>query len=155
MKFDELIPKITSYAPLLGSALGGPAGGLVGSLIANVFGADSSKISDLAKKIESDPDAEYKLKSLQFQIAQINLQQYQAAVDDAKDARKRQIALHDHIPSVIAIAFVIMYAVIQYFVINHPGQQDDIISARIQDIMVMIVGYYFGSAYKRRKQENG
>lgn len=58
--------------------------------------------------------------------------------------------LRDHFPDLIAAAFVLIYAFIQWHVIHHPGVQDDVVSARVQDVVVMIVSFYFGSAHKKR-----
>lgn len=151
MSYEDLISTVSKVVPALGIALGGPAGGIVGSLIANVFGGNHDNPNELAQIIQADPEAALKLKQLEYQIAQLDLEAYQTEVEDRKDSRNMQLNLHDPIPSIIACAFVIIYAFVQCFVINHPGSQNDVISARVQDIMVMIIGFYFGSMYKRRK----
>lgn len=151
MKFTDLIPVVSKVAPALGTALAGPAGGIVGSLLAQIFGASHDDPQELLNRIQSDPEAEYKIKSLQVQLQQLDMQTYQTEVDDRKDARKRQVELKDHTPEVLAAAFVIIYAVIQYIAIQNPSGQDDVISARVQDIMLMIISFYFGSMHKRRK----
>lgn len=50
---------------------------------------------------------------------------------------------NDLVKTIISIAFLIIYACIQYSAIMHPGTQDDIISARVQDVFIIIVSYYF------------
>jgi len=156
MTFKDVIEKVSSYAPALGLALGGPAGAMVGSLVASTFGADHSNPQDILSKINADPEAAIKIKTLEFQnaqiLAQINSQSYATEVDDRKSARLMNISLHDHMPNILAAAFIIIYAVIQYHVVNHPGDQDDIISARVQDIFVMIISFYFGSAHKKKPE---
>jgi len=53
-------------APLLGTALGGPAGGAVGVLLANTFGVAPDDPAAIARAIEADPDAGAKVMELQF-----------------------------------------------------------------------------------------
>ena len=54
--------------------------------------------------------------------------------------------------NVLALLVVLIYAVIQFMAIYNPGNQDDIISARIQDILVMIISSYFVSKNKEVKE---
>ncbi len=59
---DELIEIVSDCAPILGSALAGPTGGMVGHIIAQAFGKEKA---DLVQEIKSDPDAQDKLKQIQ------------------------------------------------------------------------------------------
>ena len=69
MDWKELGENIVKLgAPLLGTAIGGPAGGIVGGLIAQLFGADPTKPDDIMAKINSDPQAATKLQDLQQSI---------------------------------------------------------------------------------------
>ena len=52
---------------------------------------------------------------------------------------------------IFAISFVVIYAVIQLIAIFNPGSQDDVISARLQDIMMAIIGYYYIASSKDKK----
>jgi hypothetical protein len=159
LSIADLISLVSKSAPSLGLALGGPMGGVVGGLIASAFGADQKDHQEIIQKINSDPEAALKLRSIEYQhqqtLAQINAQNYLTEVDDRKNARQRQIELKDHVPEILACSFTLIYVIIQYFVLKHPGGQDDVISARVQDIMVMIISFYFGSAHKRRMSING
>lgn len=67
-------------------------------------------------------------------------------MDGSPDATEHKFV--DHVPMIIALFFCFIYAVIQLLAIFSHGA-DDIISARVQDIMVMIIGFYFGASYKR------
>lgn len=70
MDWKELGQKIISLgAPLLGTALAGPAGGAVGALIANVFGSNADPEA-IAVAIQQDPQALLKLKELQLKHAE-------------------------------------------------------------------------------------
>jgi len=56
-----------------------------------------------------------------------------------------------YVPSILAIGFLIIYSVIQIYCLLHIGSEDDIISVRLQDILIMIVSYYFGSSQEKLK----
>jgi hypothetical protein len=43
----------------------------------------------------------------------------------------------------LAIFFTIIYLIVQWDAIHHSEIIDDVISARLQDIMVLILAYYF------------
>jgi hypothetical protein len=140
MSLSEIVSK---YAPLLGSVIGGPAGGAIGALVAAQFGADPKDADDLVKRIEGDPEAANKLMQMQMTYW-IDLEKL--ANDDRANARNREIQVRDKLPAILAIGSLIIYAVVQLYAMYHPGEQDDLISARVQDIMMLIVAYYFGSS---------
>jgi len=77
-------------APLLAKALFGTAGGVVASLLANLFGI--SNPDDLASAIANDPDAAVKLRQLELQhadfLADIDRQNFSTEATDRQDARK-------------------------------------------------------------------
>ena len=152
MKLTDLIDVVSKVSPIIGTALAGPAGGLVGTLIANTFGADDKNPDDILKKLQADPEAQFKLKQLELQhqeaLQQIEAQKYIAELNDVANARNRQILTNDNVPTILSIGFLIIYAILQFYAIYSPGGQDDVISARVQDILMMIIGYYFGSSHK-------
>jgi hypothetical protein len=146
---SDLIPLVAQYSPMIATALGTPAAGMVVSLIAHAFGCDGKDVKEITSAIHDDPEAGIKIKTLQFQhqdaIASLKTTDYANEVSDREDARHREIILHDHIPAILAIGFLIIYASVQLLSTYAPHGVDDIISARVQDIFVMIVSYYFGS----------
>lgn len=154
MATQNLQKLIGTYAPILATALGSPIAGMAMALIANLFGIDKNDTQGLIDKITLDPDSKIKLKELENEhlesLQQIVATNYQTEVDDRKSAREREENLHDNMPRILSIGFLITYALIQLYCITHPGTEDDIISARLQDILVIIVSYYFGSSHKEK-----
>ena len=65
MSLEALGSLIAKAAPLLGSALAGPAGAAIGSVIATKFGGDVNATNDLINRIETDPTAKIKLLEIQ------------------------------------------------------------------------------------------
>lgn len=62
--WDTVKDTVGKAAPLLGTALGGPAGGAVAGLVADALGVEN-KPDAIQKAMESDPQAAIKLKRLQ------------------------------------------------------------------------------------------
>lgn len=146
---------IAKSAPLLGSVLGSPLAGIGISLLSSVFGVDSADSNKLLEAIKNDPDAILKIKQLEYShkaaLLDIQSKNYATEVDDRKNARNREIVLRDHVPTFLALGFLIIYALIQIYCVTHDNSVNDIISARLQDILIMIISYYFGSAHKEWK----
>ncbi len=153
MNLNDLQSLVTKSAPLLGSLLGGPLAGLGVSWLAHAFGVDGNHPQDIINKILADPQAALTLKSLEYnhqeELQRIQATNYQTEVDDRKSARVREISLHDYVPTILAIGFLINYACIQFYCVTHSSSATDIISARFQDVLIMIISYYFGSSHKK------
>lgn len=101
MKIGERLKEILGVAaPTIGTALGGPLGGLAGTFVSKALGVDDEQAA--LAKIDSDPQAMVALKQadLDFQkhLADCKIDLEQIAADDRKDARARQIALKDNGP---------------------------------------------------------
>lgn len=66
MNWKEAGKKIVALgAPVLGTLLGGPAGGAIGTVVASAFGADPADPGDLVHKMDADPEAAVKLKEIE------------------------------------------------------------------------------------------
>ena len=152
---SEILANIASIvaksAPLLGTVLGSPLAGMGIGLLASHFGVKDNNLQNILDVLTQTPDTEVKLKQIEFDYKQILVQavseNYKTEVDDRKDARAREIALHDHVPTILAIGFMVFYALIQFYCVTHNNSINDIISARFQDILIMIISYYFGSSH--------
>ena len=67
MDWKELGRRIVQVgAPLLGTALGGPGGAAVGSMVAGLFGAEPDNPADIYAKIQTNPDAVVRLRELEL-----------------------------------------------------------------------------------------
>ena len=150
-----LLTNVSKIAPILGSVLGSPLAGVAVSLLASYFGVNSRDVKAIADAVQNDPDSSFKLRQLEYQhaetLAQIAAQNYLTEVDDRKSARARETSLRDYVPTILAIGFLLNYAIIQFYCVTHPSVAIDVISARFQDVLIMIMSYYFGSSHKRDK----
>jgi len=92
---------VGSAAPIVGTALGGPAGGAVGSMIASLLGVED-KPDAVASAIKADPSIVVKMKELEVEAHKLELEAIEKArqaeleevrmqLADVTDARDRQI----------------------------------------------------------------
>lgn len=77
---SALISLISKVSPILGSALAGPAGGIVGSLISSALGVDMNNKDDVAKKLD-DPECVAKLKEVELQFSDLQNARLEASKD--------------------------------------------------------------------------
>ncbi|MBX4189707.1 hypothetical protein KW791_00195 [Candidatus Parcubacteria bacterium] len=149
-----LLKIVKTAAPLLGAVLGSPAASLGINLLGNIFGTDSKDVSGILNAIQSDPEAILKIKTLEsnhaIALAQVASKNYDIEASDRQSARNREISLQDHVPTILAVGFLVNYAIVQLYCVTHPSSEIDIISARFQDVLIMIMSYYFGSSYKNK-----
>jgi hypothetical protein len=66
------------------------------------------------------------------------------------ESNQSTVNLHDHIPTILAVGFLSIYALVQIYCVMHSTSANDIISARLQDVVIMIVSYYFGSSHREK-----
>lgn len=64
MDWSRVAQNVAGFAPLVGTALGGPLGGAAGSLVASLFGVEAEPDA-VARAIAADPEASVKLKELE------------------------------------------------------------------------------------------
>jgi hypothetical protein len=122
MDWKSIGQKVGSMAPYLGTLLGGPAGGAVGTLVAQALGTEDNAAA-VYSALNSDPVAAVKLMELQenakIQLQQLAVQaelnrmsaeaaQYVAEVSDRDSARKLAAAQPNDIirPVIILILLI-------------------------------------------------
>lgn len=146
---NDLIKIIGATAPLIASALGSPGAGLVISVIEKALGIPSLSDDSLRDALKNDSTIPLKLKALEYEHREA-LERLVQELDNADraNARNREIELKGYVPTILAIGFLINYALIQVYCVTHTGSEIDIISARFQDVLIMIMSYYFGASHK-------
>lgn len=148
---------VASVAPVLGSALGGPLGGVAATTIAKALGLNDSNEATLETTLQSaTPDTLLKLKEadhtfkLDMQKLGVNLEQI--AMEDRKSAREREVAVKDRFPAILATILIVGFLGILFYMLHFPIPEG---VRSVADIMVGAVGglaaspvtYYFGSSY--------
>ena len=152
-------PLIGSVAPTLATAMGGPVAGMAVKAISNaLFGHENGTDEDIAAALANptsdqlaalkkiDADFKVQMKSLDIDLEKI-------AASDRDSARNMAIATHDWTPRVLAVAIVLSWGVVQWFLLHN------VIDASMRELVARVLGtldgalmlvlsYYFGSAHK-------
>ena len=63
---NDALPIISTFAPTIAAAIGGPVGGYVLPLLANAFNVHSADLSKLSQAIKNDPDVKNKMEGLEI-----------------------------------------------------------------------------------------
>lgn len=159
MDLKDLAPIISKFAPLLGSALGGPIGGIAATLISNLFGTTNP--DEINTALATHPDAGIKLKELELQhkaeLLQIESTREKQDDDDRKSARDREedviklTGKYDWVQHLCALILVFGFFVMCGMIAaDHLDEKD-------HDLLYMLLGvlgtnftqiyqYYFGSS---------
>lgn len=158
MDWKALVKKV---APVIGTALGSPIAGMALKFLGDKFlGNENATEQDIASYILSaSPDTLLKLKQsdneFAAKMAQVGVDLEKIAADDRASARNRQIAMHDWTPNILAFIFLVGYFLIQWHFANTPlTQGQEILSARIQDAMMLILAFFFGSSASSRAKDH-
>ncbi len=151
---NDLISMVSKFAPAIGTALGGPLGGLAVSAIAEKLGV-ADEVEAVTKAIKADPEAAMKLK-------QLELDKFKAVLADKDSARNREatIATSEKAPlinklvsPVLALIVVVAWVGIQYTLINTtvPQEMRELVArvlGTLAGALMVIPSYYFGASTK-------
>lgn len=150
---NNIAEYVSKISPLLGAALGpaGSLGGIVISLIANLFSANPEKPEEILDKMKSDPEVEFKLKKLEedhFEALSAHFNELAVSeVKDRGDARNMQISNRDWIVHFLAIGLLVgffLYVSLGLFI---PDYFDKGIFHDILNVLMLVFSFYFGKSY--------
>ena len=162
---------VKSIAPTIGTALGGPLGGVAGLALAKVLGVPDSSGGDdsaLAAAVQgATPDQLLALKkadqdfALQMQeLGFKNLEALEAtAAGDRASARDREVKTQDWMPKALGLFITLGFFGMLYWMMRHDvpnGNKDmlNIMLGAFAAAWTSVVGFYFGSsAGSERKTE--
>jgi len=144
---------LATVAPLLGTAIGGPFGGLAGTLLAKALGTTDPKAMDAAIT-STDPDILLKLKQadndFQAQLKALDISEEKLSFDDTANARAREVAVHDSTPHVLAYGITVgFFGILGYLLWNGKPPGGDVMMVMLGSLGTAwtgIVAYYFGSS---------
>jgi len=155
MNFGQVAKSVlATVAPLIGTALGGPFGGLAGSLLSKALGTSDPKAMEAAIT-STDPDILLKLKAadneFQEHMKQLGIDETKLAFDDTANARAREIALHDSTPRNLAYFVTIgFFGVLIYLIIyGKPQTGGDVMLVMVGALgtaWATIISYFYGSS---------
>ncbi len=157
---------VASIAPVLGTALGGPFGGMATKFLAGKLVGDENAGEDVIEEMinNANPDLMFKIKELdadfKVEMKRIGLEEKQLVVDDRKDARK--LFSVDKKPQIVLSGifiggyFILVYALITGGFKIDPSQTAlvatliGVLTAGVSNIMQFWFGSSSGSKDKTK-----
>jgi len=152
-------PLVSSVAPTIATALGGPVAGMaVKALSGALFGRDDASQDEIQAALANptadqlaalkkiDADFKVQMKSLDIDLERI-------AASDRDSARNYAILTHDLTPRIIAILVIVAWVVVQWFLLHNiiPDAMRELIArvlGTLDGALMLVLSYYFGSAHK-------
>lgn len=155
MNFGQTAKSVlATVAPLLGTAIGGPFGGLAGSLLSKALGTTDPKAMEAAIT-STDPDILVKLKQadtdFQTQMKALQISEEKLTFDDIANARNRETQVKDSTPMILAIGITVgFFGVLGYMLaVGKPKEGGDALLVMLGSLGTAwagVVTYYFGSS---------
>jgi hypothetical protein len=149
---ETLISLLKGVAPVLATAVAGPAGGAAVGWIASKLGIPDDTIEGVTAALTGNPEMTMKLKELDLEYAKLDAQ-------DRDSARNREIEIAKsdvhfitkNITSILAIAILTGALIIPMlvFFVDFPDSQENIlifVLGSLFGIATQVVSYYFGSS---------
>jgi hypothetical protein len=150
---DTLLSLLKGVAPVLATAVAGPAGGAAVGWIASKLGIDDATVEGVTQALTGNPEMTMKLKELDLEYAKLDQQdrdsarQAYAAVATSEHATKLDKAVVPILAlGTVALAFLFIGFLI--FIDVAPDQQQMIIFALgfITSSAGQVLSFYFGSS---------
>lgn len=153
---DRFKQVVATVAPLIGTAFGGPLGGLAGNFVASKLGVPLGDQKALeAKVLDGDPQVMLKLKeandAFQAHLADLGVQEDQLIAADTANARAREIAVRDNTPKILAYLVTAgFFSVLWYMLKNGTPQTGGeaflVMLGALGTAWAGIMTYYYGSS---------
>lgn len=149
---------LTTVAPTIATALGGPVAGLAISELEKFFGVQGAQALNTSLAAAT-PDQLAQLNKIdndfKVQMAQIGFQDDKLVYDDVASARQRQEAVKDWVPSAMAVVVTLgFFGILFWMMIKGVPKESDVLMVMLGSLgtaWTAIVGYYFGSSIGARR----
>ena len=150
---DTLLGILKGVAPVLATAIAGPAGGAAVGWLASKLGIPDDTIEGVTQALQGNPDMTLKLKELDLEYAKMDAQdrdsarQAYAAVATSEHATQLDKAVVPLLAlGVVGLAFLLI-GILMF--VNTPGDQQQIIIFALGFITSaagQVLSFYFGSS---------
>jgi hypothetical protein len=151
-------------APTIGSALGGPLGGIAARTLATLLlgnsGASDAQIANAITAATPDQLLEIKKAEIQFQqrMRELDIDLERIAMQDRDSARKMQIATNSWTPTILSSIIVTAWVVIQFYLLTHVVEIEmrEIIMRTLGTLdaaLGLVLAFYFGSSSSSRTKD--
>lgn len=161
---DTLKSFVSTVAPTLGTALGGPLGGMAGTFIANALGVKPGDSKALqTAMLGATPDQLLALKKADQDFAgkmkELEISEEKLTFDDRANARAREMAVKDSTPKIMGFAVAILVVVAEgsMLIWGQPKNVDGVVLGRIlgtlDAALMLVLSYYFGSSVGSKEKD--
>lgn len=156
---------VSTVAPGIATALGGPLAGLAVKTIGDALGIDQPTQEKIETAIRgASPDDLLKLKQADQQFAKdmkaLDVDLAKISAGDRDSARKREVDTKDWTPRILACAIVATWGVVQWFIL-HNVIADDMrelvmrVLGTLDAALMLVLAYYFGASNQPGTVING
>jgi len=156
---------VKTVAPLLGTALGGPFGGMAAKVVSNtLLGKEDGTDDEIFEALQSaSPEKLLELKAadntFKQEMAKVGLDEKKLAFDDADSARKRQMSTHDRTPDVLAYLLLTAFvgALMSLYNIEIPEANESMVHAMLGSLGTLTIAacaYFHGSSRGSAKKDD-
>ncbi len=146
---------VSSVAPIIGTAIGGPFGGMATKWLSNKLGTDEHNLESLV--LNADPDLMFKIKQLdadfKLEMKRLGIKEKQLHADDRDSARNMAINTTLWPQILISTVFIIIFGLIMENVFNSVSAfsetQKNIIMYMLGILsagIIQIMNFWFGSS---------
>jgi len=150
---DTLLSILKGVAPVLATAIAGPAGGAAVGWLANKLGVDDATVEGVTQALTGNPELTLKLKELDLEYAKMDAQDRDSARKAYAEVATSQYAtkLDKAVVPVLAlgtVALAFLFIGFLIFIDVAPDQQQMIIFALgfITSSAGQVLSFYFGSS---------
>ncbi len=157
--------------PLLGTALGGPAGGAVGAALASHIGGDaaaSGAPQDVFSALTANAEAVQKAREFEAThqehlldlATKAQMAAAQAEAADRQSARAAMVSTGARTPAVLSWVVVIAISVMYGFLVwkGNPSNLDDVILGRILGTLDtafgVVLAFWLGTSFSSRQKDD-
>lgn len=168
-KWEDIAELVGGVAPIVGTALGGPAGGAVGSIIAKALGVEDNADA-VGMAVKADPSLIVRIKELEFEAHKLDVEakqkEKQAELDelhaylaDVQSARNMQVeALKQedvfskryvyYLASFWSIVAMVYIFLITFITIPETNVRfaDTVLGFLLGTIIATVIQYFLGSS---------
>lgn len=168
-KWEDIAELVGGVAPIVGTALGGPAGGAVGSIIAKALGVEDNADA-VGMAVKADPSLIVRIKELEFEAHKLDVEakqkEKQAELDevnaylaDVQSARNMQVeALKQddlfskryvyYLASFWSIVAMVYIFLITFMTIPEANVRfaDTVLGFLLGTIIATVIQYFLGSS---------
>ncbi len=147
---------VAAVAPTIGTALGGPLGGMAANVLCSALGLpEGSKGDEIEKQLAGNPEQLLKVKEAEIafkqRLAELNIDLEKVHQEDRSSARAREMSLKDRVPGLLALAvtcgfFGVLGWMLAYGIPLTGGEALLVMLGSLGSAWAGVISYYFGSS---------